>query len=594
MIWIKRLWRLFVGLTSVLGIVLIAGVVAVVVLADRFVPAAPELPERAVLALNLDATFPERPDPLRLSAAPGATVHDAIAAIEAAARDEAIVALFAELNALQVDFARAQALRRAVQDFAASGKPTVVYSETLGRDGTGTLETYLASAFEHVWLLPTGEALFNGLAVEQPFLGQAFGDWGIAADFEQREAYKGAADMFTRRAFRPEVEANLRALLGDWTDQILTAVAGARGLDAVALAGLMDEGMLPAARAKRAGLVDALYYDDEMLDALDALTGGADWVDLAAYAAAGLPEPDAEARVALITGAGAIFPDLVDAGPFDAPEGFRPYAVADALADALDDPTIDAVVLRIDSPGGDYLSSDIVHRAVTRFRGSGKPIVASFGDFAASGGYFAGMAADAVVAEAGSLVGSIGVIAGKLSAGALLDEFGIATDRVETGDNALMFAPTRAFDAGQAALLARQVDRIYADFRAKAMAARGLDDAAMERADGGRVFTGRQALDVGLVDRLGGVETANALIRERLGLAPDAPLALLALPPAPPIWERLLAFAESGAVPPLPIGVEDEAARRAVLRRLGLPSGLDPRLFTGHPMTVMPPLRLSH
>lgn len=593
MIWIKRAWRVFVGLTSILGVLLIAAVIGGVLLADRFLPSDPELPARGVLALNLDAGFPERPERFRFPSEPELTIHDAVAAIEAAAEDARIVALFADLNAAQIDFARAQALRRAIQRFNAAGKPSVVYSDSLGRDGTGMLETYLASAFTHVWMLPTGDVLFNGLGLEQPFFAEAFAEWGVVADFEQREAQKGMADMFTRRAFSPEVEANLRALLGAWTDQILDAVADARGLDAVALASVMDQGLIPAAQARRAGLVDALYYDDEMSEALDGLSGDAEWIDIAAYEASGVPAPPRDAPlVALITGAGAIFPDALETGPFDGPEGFRPFAVADALADALEDPAVDAVILRVDSPGGDYIASDIVHRAVTRFRGSGKPIVASFGDYAASGGYFAGMAADAIVAEEGSLVGSIGVITGKFSAQALLADIGVGIDRVETGANALMFSPARRFSPDQAALLAAQADRIYADFRAKAMAARGLDEAAMARADGGRVFTGRQALDVGLVDALGGIGAAQDIVRRRLDLPADAPLNLVPLPEAPPIWESLLAYADGGA--PLPLSLGHEPAWRAALDRLGLPAGLDPRLFSGHPMTAMPPSRLVH
>ncbi len=606
--WLGRIWKITLFSFALIGLLVVGSVIGLGMYVSRHFPQTMEVsaPERAILHLNLGAGLGERAARVAFGPHRDPTLRETLEAIRSAARDDSVRAIFADLNAMGVDFARAQEIRRAIHEFRASGKPAYVFSESLGGMASGTLETYVASAFTEVWLLPTGEVAFNGIGIEQPFLAEFLSQQGVVARFEERREYKGGADMFLRGDMHPAVRENMQALLDDWVDQVLQGIAEDRGLKDGNLRRLMDRGMLSAPEAVEAGLADKLYYEDEFYDRLDMETEAAEWLDVAAYRAlAASPDAgvDAQARIAVITGAGAIFPDGGSDDPFSGEEGFAPYAVAEALAEALDDEDIDAVVLRIDSPGGDYLSSDIVRRAVTRFRAGGKPIVASFGDYAASGGYFAGMAADAIVAEPGSLVGSIGVYGGKFAFDNLLAKWGVHFDRVAVGDKALMYSAMRDFSAEEQQLFAASIDRTYADFRGKAKADRGLDDAGIDAAAGGRVFTGRQARAMGLVDRLGGLDAALDEVRQRLNLEAGAVLELVDLPRQADWWEEIaayLGFAE-GNLPALldAGGASTEMGRSLALAKLaarefGLPEGWARVLSQARIAVISPPLRLYH
>lgn len=606
--WLGRIWKITLFGFALIGLLVVGSTVGLGLYVSRHFPQTMEVsaPESAILHLNLGGGLGERAARVAFGPHGDPTLRETLQAIHAAARDDSVRAIFADLNAMGVDFARAQEIRRAIKDFRASGKPAYVYSESLGGMASGTLETYVASAFTEVWLLPTGEVAFNGIGIEQPFLAEFLNRQGVVARFEERREYKGGADMFLRGDMHPAVRENMQALLDDWVDQVLLGIAEDRGLAVEHLRRVMDQGVLSAPQAVSAGLADKLYYDDELYDRMDVESEGAEWLDVAAYRAVN-PEPDAgadaQARVAIITGAGAIFPDGGSDDPFSGEEGFAPYAVAEALADALDDDGIDAVVLRIDSPGGDYLSSDIVRRAVMRFRAAGKPIVASFGDYAASGGYFAGMAADAIVAEPGSLVGSIGVYGGKFAFDALLADWGVRFDRVAVGDKALMFSAMRDFSPSEQQLFVASIDRTYADFRGKAMADRGLDDAGIDAAAGGRVFTGRQARAMGLVDRLGGLDIALEEVRERLNLEAGAVLELVDLPERGEWWQEIaayLGFAEGNLPALLGAGSasaqmqRDLALAAFAARQFGLEESWARVLSQARIAVISPPLRLHH
>ena len=605
--WIRRLWLVLVGGLALVGLLVVGGVFAAFWFLDSRLSefaAGLEIPERAVLSINLDDDFPERQPALQFP--PGdsdPTLARAVAGIRAAAADPRIVALFADLNGMSVDLARAQALRRAVEEFRASGKPAYVYSESLGFGYSGTLETWLASAFEEVWLLPSGEVWFNGIGLEQPFLAPLLDEQDVQARFEQREEYKGGADMFLRDGFHPAVRENLAELIDDLESQLVTGVAEGRGLETETVRALMRRAILSASEAVDARLADRLYYEDEVQARIDTDFGEPEWLDLAAYLDVEDPfepadGPGEPVRIAIVTGDGAIFPDGSDGDDPFAEEGFLPYAVAGALAEAAEDPDVRAIVLRINSPGGDYLSSDVVRRAVIAAKASGKPVIASLGDVAASGGYFAAMAADVIVAEPGSVVGSIGVYSGKFVVDDLLQRLGIRFDRILGSEKALMFSPMRDFTPEEAALFSASIDRVYADFRSKALADRGLDaPGAMDRVDGGRVFTGRDGLALGLVDQLGGEEVALAVALERLGLPAGTPVERLDLPQSEDWWSALgdlgaMAQARSGSAGG---GTPALGALAALAREIGLPSHwLRAEVLGARPVALLPPVTLRH
>jgi protease-4 len=198
--------------------------------------------------------------------------------------------------------------------------------------------------------------------------------------------------------------------------------------------------------------------------------------------------------------------------------------VAAALRSAGRDDSVAAVLLRVDSPGGSYVASDVIWREVNQLRAAGKPVVASMGDVAGSGGYFVAMAADAIVASPGTLTGSIGVFSGKVVTAGLLERFGVGTDAIAIGRNARMFSPRQGFDDDQWQRLEAWLDRVYADFVGKAAQSRGMTPERMHELARGRVWTGADAYERGLVDELGGLRRAGELVRERAGLPATAEL----------------------------------------------------------------------
>jgi protease-4 len=318
--------------------------------------------------------------------------------------------------------------------------------------------------------------------------------------------------------------------------QVSTALAADRGLAVDAVLELIDRAPLNAIDALAAGLVDRLGYRDEVYAAMRRQLGGDVELRYLAHYAAHPPVLEAaqravrrhRRRVGLIEVSGNITLGPAGPGPFAAGAGSDRVCAALRAAGADDD--VRAVVLRVDSPGGSYVASDAIWRATLQLREAGKPLVVSMARLAASGGYYVSMSADRIVALPATLTGSIGVFGGKLVIADLLGRLGIGYDAVGVGRNARQYSPRVEMDEAQLAALNAMLDRIYADFTTKVASARGLDPAAMDAVARGRVWTGDEAIDAGLVDELGGLARAGEVARTLAGLPADAPLRLVPTP----------------------------------------------------------------
>ncbi len=354
----------------------------------------------------------------------------------------------------------------------------------------------------------------------------------------------------------------------------------------------MDRGPLLAEEAVDAGLVDSLGYRDQAQAALSEAVGGAPRaVGPRTYLAASAPEPDSTAaRIALVHGVGPIVPSEDGGGPFDS-QDFAPGRVADALADAREDDGIAGVLFRVASPGGAYGPSDAVRREVRRLVEAGKPVVVSMGDIAASGGYFVSLDADRIVARPGTLTGSIGVYSGKVATRELWARLGVSWDEIAAGENAGMWSLVDRFDAAERQRFEATLDFIYEDFTGHVGRARGLDGEVLDRAARGRIWLGTDAVEVGLVDALGGYETALDQLRELIGAAPDAPLDLVVLPEPKSPWERLIEWVDGGGtLDELIAAGVTRAARGQVERVTG---DLRPLEAAAAGRLAMPPVRVA-
>ncbi|MDJ0943061.1 MAG: signal peptide peptidase SppA [Kiloniellales bacterium] len=494
-----------------------------------------EVPAEAVLTIDLSGPVIEnRPESLfsRSSLGDRIVLRDTVAALRKASRDERIKGLVVRFGPLQTGMANAQELREAIQDFRATGRFAFGFAESFGEFGNSTISYYIASAMDEIWLQPSGDLGAMGLRLEAPFLRGTLDKLGIEPRLAQREEYKGAMNTFTDSRLPEPQRHNLQQMVDSWMEQIVAAVAEERKLEADAVRGLIDRAPLSAEEGREAGLLDRLAYWDELQDELVGRTSEEmELFGLRAYAAATREDVQEGPQIAVIYGLGPISLTSSENDPVFGSVVFGSDTVAQAISEAIEDEDVEAILLRVDSPGGSYVASDTVHREVRRAREAGKPIIVSMGNLAASGGYFVAMAADKIVAHPGTVTGSIGVVAGKFVFSGLWEEIGLGWDQVQAGENAGIWSQNQDFTEAQWQRLQTSLDRIYEDFRAKVAAARGLSAEETRAAAKGQVWTGADAQRLGLVDELGGFYRAVALAKEAAGIAAEEKVNLRVLPP---------------------------------------------------------------
>ena len=458
-------------------------------------------------------------------------LSDVVDGLRKARDDDRVRAVVAKVGGPSIGLARIQEVRDAVASFRESGKLSVAWAESFGEFTQGNLPYYLATAFDKIYLQPSGALGLTGVAVEQLFLHDALAKAGIDFQVAKRYEYKGAADPLTESGFTGPAREAVERLTVSVAEQLTEAIADRRGKTPEQARTFLDRGPFLAQEAKDEGLVDALGYRDEVYADVRREAGqDAILLYIARYyrtyaltqKARRLPKAP-KGFVAVVHASGPIKTGRSGRSPLgDGPMGSD--TVSAALRAAADDEHAKAVLLRVNSPGGSYTASDTIWREVVRIRAAGKPVVVSMGDVAASGGYFIAMAADVIVALPGTLTGSIGVILGKPVFSQLLDRAGIKTEAVSQGARARMFAATHPFSDDEWDRINNWLDAIYRDFTAKVAQGRDMTPERVHELARGRVWTGADAAANGLVDELGGLQTAAAIARRRGGLPADAPL----------------------------------------------------------------------
>jgi protease-4 len=562
--------RVLVGLLATVGVLtlLLAGGAALT--AWLLLPGEPELPERIVLTLDLRDGLDEAAaeDPLGLLGLAGApTFTDVVLGLDRAARDPRVKGLLAQLNGEGPGLAQTQELRTALAQFRAQGKFAYAYADSFGEFGPGTRGYYLATAFEQIHLQPIGSLGLTGILIETPLLRGLFEKLGVEPSGDKRGAYKSAADMFLEEELTPAHKESLESLADSIDQQIRAGIGDGRALGPALVARLIDDGPYFALEAQQAGLVDRLSYWDEVVGQAEQAAGfGSELVGLADYVQASEALVEDAPVIALVQGIGQIQGGKSDHGPAS---GWVMGAdtVAGAIAAATDDPQVEAILFRIDSGGGSAVASETIGREVRRAVEAGKPVIASMGDVAASGGYWIAMDASKIVAGAGTLTGSIGVFAGKPVLDRFWQDIGVAWGRVQRGANADIWSTGLDYDARGRARLEAFLDRIYDAFVEGVARGRGLSEDDVVKAAQGRVWTGAQAKELGLVDELGGFTRALELAREAIGVGSDRAVELRLFPPLRPPWEQALDLLGGR-------GIGLDALRPSLLRWLAVPGVL--------------------
>lgn len=459
------------------------------------------------------------------------TLRQTIGALDRASRDDRVTGLVARVQAALVPLAALQELRQAVLAFRAAGKRATAYAETFPGNGS----YYLASAFDRVLLQPAGSVGLAGVAATASFLGETLPWLGLEPDFDKRHEYKNAVNVFTETGFTDSHREATERLLESQLEQLVAGIAEGRGLEPAQVRALADGGPYEGDDAVAAGLIDALCFRDQVMDEVKGSDGHL--LYLSRYAKRVKPKGLKKApRVAVVNITGAIAPGRNGVKPGLPPgPGTGSDTATAALRDAVADDKVKAIVLRVDSPGGAVGASEAIWRETLRARAAGKPVVASMGGVAASGGYYVAMSADRIVASPGTITGSIGVFSGKFVTASLRQRLKVSTDVLRLNPNADMFGSVEPFTPEQKAKLGTSLDRVYDTFTSRVAEGRSLAPEAVDAVARGRVWTGADAMERGLVDVLGGFATALREAKALAGLDPDEPVAVATFPKSSPL-----------------------------------------------------------
>jgi len=498
----------------------------------------PRIEQGSILVLDLEGELLETAEPpffARFLGNRGRPFASVLSEIAKAERDDRLDTVIFRVRDLSLGWGKAQELRSAIADVSAAGRRTVAYLE-LANFGAN-LEYYVASAADETYAAPAARAPVVGLAAEYLFLGGLWERFGVEVEVERIGRYKSAAESFAGRSMSDATREMAESLLDSVDAQFVEGISEGRSLPEEAVRSAIAAAPIDPAEMQKWGLVDGVMQLDELVEQL----GGGEVVRGEEYAAV-LPADvgfEPVAHFALVYGSG----NVVTGKGRVAPDGSPILAsdtVADALEKAAEDPEIDAIIFRIDSPGGSPLASDIVWRATQRVKAEGKPIVASFSDVAASGGYYVAAATDAIFASPASITGSIGVFVLRPVIGGALEKLDIGFESLTRGRHADLQLSTRPLSGPSRERLRAEVRSIYDLFVERVATGRGAEPEQIDSVAQGRVWTGAQALEAGLVDGLGGLRAAVEEGKRRLSLDEDADVALVVYPPPRSLADQLV------------------------------------------------------
>src|SRR5438309_1507500 len=526
--------RFVLGLFAAIGIGAVLLVIGISIAVWWAVASRPGLPGSIVLTVDFGRGLVEGKgqEPFsELLFGKKQTLRGFLEALERAGDDSRVKGLYARFGGDSIGIAKGQEVRDAIRDFRAKGKFAVAFSDSFGEFGGGTRPYFIATSLNEIWLQPMGSVGLVGLRSEIPFFRSALDKLGVLPRFEHREEYKSAANSLTETQMTGPQREEIESLLGSISGQIVRGIGEARKLSEDQVAALIDRGPFFAEEAKAAQLVDRVGYRDEAIArARERAGSGAELVTLSRYFdGAGRPH-DSGPKIALIYGSGMITAGGGNASPLSGDEEMSAREVTRAFRQAYGDSEVRAILFRIDSPGGSAVASETIWREVVRAKEHGKPVIVSMGEVAGSGGYYVAAPADKIVAQTATLTGSIGVLAGKLVISELLHKFGITGDSVQRGANAAMFSVFEDFSPAGRQRLDAFLDEVYAGFKQHVAAGRHISADQVEAAAKGRVWSGEEAKEKGLVDELGGYDVALRLAKEAANIPADKPFTLTVFP----------------------------------------------------------------
>jgi protease-4 len=466
---------------------------------------------------------------------------DLLSIFALAERDDRLAAVVLRIQPLDMGWGKADEIRDAIGRLRDRGVHTVAHLEV--QSFSANKELFIASAADEIYVAPGSAVPLVGMAAEFLYLGGFWEKLGVEFEIAKAGRYKSAVETFSERTMSPASREMANSLLDDTFDRFVAALAAGRQLTREQVIEAIDAGPMRSQTLEAMGLIDGELHFDQLLDRLDN--------DVVRHADYARIDPatlgfEAKAQFALIYGTGTVVQGESGGSPIKSTPVFASETVSRAILEAAEDSEISAIVLRIDSPGGSALASELIWRAIGRARDMGKPVIASFSDLAASGGYYVASGANAVISNPGTLTGSIGVFALRPAIGGLLDKLEIGIDSLTRGRHADFLLSSEKLSPAAHARLQTSVLDTYQLFLTRVADGRGLTIEAVDGVGQGRVWTGRQALEKGLVDELGGLYTAIRRAKKEVGLAPTDDVYLIPFPKTVSLANQLIqAFAQT-------------------------------------------------
>lgn len=506
-------------------------------------PSKAEAKKTKVAVISVKGSLPENAGQVGLFAEIEQNLSQLLGRLDRAAKDKEISAVLLEVRGPDLGRGKMAELRAGIKHLREAKKLVVADVES------GSSVDYLVACACDAILMPeSGDLILPGVRAEVTHYKGLLDKLGIQADMMQMGDYKGAAEPYTRTEMSPEFRKQLEAVIDDVYNQFVETIAADRKLDAVKVRELVDLGLIGAAEAKQAGLIDRVLYRDEIDGFLKEKLSVTELSRVEDYGKKKIDEDfsgmtgffklfelmmgveptkrsSSAKKVAVVYASGMIMPGKSTSGLLS--ESLGSDTVIKALETASKDKTVVAIVLRVDSPGGSALASDLIWRTISR---CGKPVVASMGDVAASGGYYISMGCDKIFAEPGTLTGSIGVVGGKLATGGLFEKLGIHTDVISRGKNSGIMTTESPFTESERGAWKKMMEETYKQFVSKASAGRKMSVEQLGQLAGGRIWTGRQAKENKLVDEVGTLQDAIQEAKKMAGVAVDEKTELLLLP----------------------------------------------------------------
>lgn len=490
--------------------------------------------EKGLIETIPDATI------YRFTGAEQFQIRNVVAAIDAASKDKRIKGIIAHIAGEPLRYADVQEIREAVIRFRKSGKVAFSYAETFGEAVAGNSSYYLASAFDSIFMQPSGSLGLTGILSISPFFRETLNKLGITPQLEAREQYKTARNQFTDSTYTDAHRQMSQDIINSVLNRLISDVAQTRKIKDDQFRYLIANGPFDATEALKNGLIDALEYRDQVYDRMRQKIGKSTrFLYLSRYFQQIRSKPVSAKTAALIYGVGTITDGKSRYNPLTGETVMGAQTISAAFRAAVKDKSVGVIIFRVNSPGGSHIGSDMIWRETVLAAKAGKPVIVTMGALAGSGGYFVSMNAEKIIANPSTITGSIGVVGGKFVTEGLYNKLGVTTGYVATSPNATIWSPLMKYSPDQLQYLQQSLDTVYQDFISKVAAGRKLPLEKVQALAKGRIYTGDQAFRLGLVDTLGGFHEAFTYAKKLLGIPHSRPLSIKKFPKRPSFWQRL-------------------------------------------------------